>query len=169
LSRERSAATRALTVLPLALATCGFVVAIDQGSKAIATSLVERGENVELLPFLAIENTRNTGVAFGLGGDVSTGFIVAELCFLAVVLVSLSVWEGRPSWIWLPTGLLIGGALGNLADRVRDGAVTDFIDLSFWPTFNLADTAIVIGVALLLLLLQRDKREERPSGEGRPP
>ena len=54
--------------------------------------------------------------------------------------------------IWLPAGLLIGGALGNLADRVRDGAVTDFIDLPVWPTFNLADVAIVVGVVLLVLL-----------------
>jgi signal peptidase II len=162
LSRERSGAARALTVLPLALATCGFVVAIDQVSKAIATSAVDRGERVEVLPFLAFENTRNSGVAFGLGGDVSTGFIVAELCFLVVLLVTLSVWEGRPSWMWLPTGLLIGGALGNLADRVRDDAVTDFIDLSFWPTFNLADVAIVAGVVLLLFPLRRDGSEEKP-------
>jgi signal peptidase II len=156
-------------VLPPALAACGLVVAIDQGTKAIAISTVERGEQVEVLPFLGFENTRNEGVAFGLGGDVSSGFIAVELCFLALLLVSLSLWDTRSGWVWLPTGLLIGGALGNLADRVRDGAVIDFIDLSFWPTFNLADTAIVVGVALLLLLIQRENRDERRSRHAQPP
>jgi signal peptidase II len=160
LSREQSAASRALAVLPPALAACGAVVAIDQISKAIATSAVDRGDRVEVLPFLAFENTRNTGVAFGLGGDVSTGFIVAELIFLAVLLVWLSVWDGRPSWIWLPTGLLVGGALGNLADRVRDDAVIDFIDLPAWPTFNLADVAIVAGVILLFIGMGRQRQAE---------
>ena len=57
--------------------------------------------------------------------------------------------------VWLPAALLVGGALGNLADRARDGAVTDFIDLSLWPTFNLADVAIVLGVLLLLWNVER--------------
>lgn len=154
--------SRARTVLPAALAACVVVVAIDQGTKALVNSLVDRGESVEVLPFLAIANTRNQGIAFGLGGDVSALFIALELCFLVVVLASLSVWDTTSGWVWLPAGLLVGGALGNLVDRLREGAVTDFIDFSFWPTFNLADTAIVLGVALLLLLIQQENRDEQP-------
>lgn len=154
--------SRARTVLPPALAACVVVVAIDQGTKALVNSLVDRGESVEVLPFLAIANTRNQGIAFGLGGDVSALFIALELCFLVVVLASLSVWDTTSGWVWLPAGLLVGGALGNLVDRLREGAVTDFIDFSFWPTFNLADTAIVLGVALLLLLIQQENRDEQP-------
>jgi signal peptidase II len=64
-------------------------------------------------------------------------------------------------WLWLPAALLLGGALGNLADRVRDGAVTDFIDLPLWPTFNLADVSIVVGVLLLLLDVERSEKGRR--------
>ncbi len=144
---------RALAALPPALAACGAVVAIDQGSKALATSLVARGDREEVLPFLAFENTRNRGVAFGLAGDVSAWLIGAMLIGLLALLVFLAARASNGTALWLAAGLLVGGALGNLADRVRDGAVTDFIDLPLWPTFNLADTAIVAGVILLVLAI----------------
>jgi signal peptidase II len=154
------------------LAACGGVVAIDQGTKALATSLVSRGERVEVLPFLAFENVRNQGVAFGIGGDISAVFIGATIVLLVGFLVYLTT-RGRTGWlVWMPAALLLGGALGNLADRVRDGAVTDFIDLPLWPTFNLADVAIVVGVLLLLLDVERSStqgrsRKERPVSSGR--
>jgi signal peptidase II len=142
---------RRLASIPPALAACGAVVAIDQGSKAVATSLVARGDREEVLPFLAFQNTRNRGIAFGLAGDVSVWLIGAMLVGLLAVLVFLAVRAPNATALWLAAGLLVGGALGNLADRVRDGAVTDFIDLPLWPTFNLADLAIVAGVFLLVL------------------
>jgi signal peptidase II len=138
-----------------ALAACGAVVALDQGSKALAASAVDRGDRTELLPFLAIENTRNKGVAFGLGGAISVVLIGATVVVLVGLLVYM-VASGRDhGLVWLPAALLVGGALGNLADRVRDGAVTDFIDLPLWPTFNLADVAIVLGVLLLIWNVER--------------
>lgn len=70
------------------------------------------------------------------------------------MLAYLFTHASRPL-IWIPAGLLIGGAIGNLADRVRQGSVTDFIDLPLWPTFNLADVAITAGVLALLLLPER--------------
>jgi signal peptidase II len=145
------------------LAACGAVVAIDQGTKALATSLVSRGDRVEVLPFLAFENVRNQGVAFGLGGDISAVLIAATIALLVGFLVFLAT-RGRGGWlVWLPAALLLGGALGNLADRVREGAVTDFIDLPLWPTFNLADVAIVVGVLLLLFDVERSDRRRRGS------
>ncbi len=153
---------RALDLFVPALTACGVVVAVDQGTKALATSLVDRGDRVEVLPFLAFENVRNNGVAFGLGGDISAVVIGATIIVLLGLLVFLAG-RNRAGWlIWLPAALLIGGALGNLADRVRDGAVTDFIDLPLWPTFNLADVAIVAGVLLLLLDLERGKTRRGP-------
>jgi signal peptidase II len=134
------------------------VVAIDQGSKALATSLVDRGDRVEVLPFLAFQNVRNEGVAFGLGGDISAVLIGATIVILVGLLVFLALRGGDGWLVWLPAALLLGGALGNLADRVRDGAVTDFIDLPLWPTFNLADVAITAGVLLLLLDVERSDR-----------
>ena len=148
---------RGLEVLVPALAACGVIVAIDQGTKALARALVDRGERVEVLPFLAFQNVRNEGVAFGLGGDIPAVVIGATILVLLGLLVFLAA-RSRTGWlIWLPAALLIGGALGNLADRVRDGAVTDFIDLPLWPTFNLADVAIVAGVLLLLFDVERSE------------
>ena len=146
--------SRPLDLAP-ALAACGVVVAVDQGTKALATSLIDRGERVEVLPFLSFENVRNKGVAFGLGGDISAVLIGATIVVLVGLLVFLAA-RAQGGWrVWLPAALLLGGALGNLADRGRDGAVIDFIDLPLWPTFNLADVSIVVGVLLLLLDVER--------------
>jgi signal peptidase II len=150
------------------LAACGVVVALDQGTKALATSLVDPGDRVEVLPFLAFENVRNKGVAFGLGGDISAALIGATIVVLVGLLVFLALRGGEGWLVWLPAALLLGGALGNLADRVRDGAVTDFIDLPLWPTFNLADVAITVGVLLLLLDVERSETRGQPRGEGPP-
>ena len=152
---------RLAPLLVPALAACGVVVAVDQGTKALATSLVDRGDRVEVLPFIHLENVRNKGVAFGLGGDISAVFIGATIVLLLGFLVFLAFRGGSGWLVWLPAALLIGGALGNLADRVRDGAVTDFIDLPLWPTFNLADVAIVIGVLLLLFDVERSEGKRR--------
>ena len=153
--------TRLLDLLVPALAACGVVVAIDQGSKALATALVDRGDRIEILPFLHLENVRNKGVAFGVGGDIPAVVIGATILVLLGLLVFLAA-RSRTGWlVWVPAALLIGGALGNLADRVRDGAVTDFIDLPLWPTFNLADVAIVVGVLLLLLDVERSESDRR--------
>ena len=146
-----------------ALAACGVVVALDQGTKALATSLVSRGDRIEVLPFLHLENVRNQGVAFGIGGDISAVFIGATIVLLLGFLVFLAVRGGSGWLVWLPAALLIGGALGNLADRVRDGAVTDFISLPAWPTFNLADVAIVVGVLLLLFDVERSEGRRKRS------
>jgi signal peptidase II len=154
---------RPLDLLIPALAACGVVVALDQGAKALATSLVSRGDRIEVLPFLHIENVRNKGVAFGLGGDISAVFIGATVVLLLGFLVFLAFRGGSGWLVWLPAALLIGGALGNLADRVRDGAVTDFISLPLWPTFNLADLAIVFGVLLLLFDVERSEGRRRGS------
>jgi signal peptidase II len=149
-----------LGVLIRALLVCGAVVALDQLTKGVVRETVARGDNVEVLPFLDIANTRNRGVAFGLAGDVSPLAIALALIFLVALLAFLSLRRGADPLIWLPAGLLVGGALGNLADRVRDEAVTDFIDFPAWPTFNFADVAIVAGVLLLVLLPEYRARKE---------
>ena len=141
--------------LALALVTCGAIVAADQVSKELVRGAIARGEQVELLPFLELVNSRNRGIAFGLAGDVSPALVGASLALLLALLLFLAVRAGERAAIWLPAGLLIGGAVGNLADRVRDGAVTDFVDLSFWATFNVADVAIVAGVILLVFAPER--------------
>jgi len=136
-----------------ALSTLGVVFALDQATKQIAVSSLERGESVNVFFALDLTNTRNRGVAFGALKD--SGVIVAALIAVALVLLIayFAAHAGR-AWLWLPVGMLLGGALGNLADRAREGAVIDFIDPIAWPAFNLADSAIVIGVFALLYVVE---------------
>jgi signal peptidase II len=136
-----------------AAATAGVVVAIDQATKQLAATRIAPFERVDVIPGLQLTNTRNTGVAFGAleGG----GLIVAVLIGLSLAaLVAYFVANRDRAWLWLPVGLLFGGALGNLADRAREGAVIDFIDPIAWPAFNVADSCIVIGVVALLWVVE---------------
>jgi signal peptidase II len=129
------------------------VLALDQSTKQVAVASLERGESVNVFFALDLTNTRNRGVAFGaLEGS---GAVVAVLIAVALVLLIayFAVHAGR-AWLWLPVGMLLGGAIGNLVDRAREGAVIDFIDPIAWPAFNLADTAIVIGVLALLYVVE---------------
>ena len=136
-----------------AVAVALLVLAADQLTKAIVRGSIGRGERVDLALGVDLVNTRNSGVAFGFfsgGGTVVA--VVAALALLAL-LAFFATHLTRPL-VWLPTGLLIGGAVGNLIDRAREGAVTDFVDVSIWPAFNLADIAITFGVLSLLYVLE---------------
>ena len=136
-----------------ALGTTVLVLLVDQGAKQLADSSLTRGESVNVFLGIDITNTRNRGVAFGaLEGS---GLVVGILIGLALVLLLayFAVNATKPM-LWLPVGLLLGGALGNLADRAREGAVIDFIDPVFWPAFNIADAMIVVGVVALLYVVE---------------
>jgi signal peptidase II len=137
----------------LAALVAAGTVAADQATKAIVRSTVERGEHVDLILGIDLANVRNRGIAFGLfagGGALLAIFAVVALGALLVFFVH----NRHRRLVWLPTGLLIGGAAGNLIDRMRDGAVTDFVDLPWWPAFNVADVAITFGVLALLYVLE---------------
>ena len=111
------------------------------------------GEERRLLPGVELVNTRNHGVAFGF----LPGSHIGVTILIGVALLALLVYFARhpQPLIWLPTGMLVGGALGNILDRVRDGSVTDFIKLPLgWPPFNLADASITLGVLLLFLVIE---------------
>ena len=134
------------------LAVAGIVVAIDQASKAAIVSELAPGERVDLALGFELARVANNGVAFGLLENARDGIVLAvTLVALGLVLAWFATNPGRPA-LWLGVGMLAGGALGNLADRIRDGAVTDFIDPPLWPAFNLADVAITGGVVILVLV-----------------
>jgi signal peptidase II len=143
--------------LARAVATAGSVVALDQATKQLAIASVERGESENVFFGLDITNSRNTGVAFGVleGGGVVVGVLIGLSLAALVTYFALNM-ELR--LLWLPVGLLVGGALGNLADRARDGSVIDFIDPVAWPAFNLADASIVIGLLALFYVIERPPR-----------
>lgn len=140
-------------------AVVAIAVAVDQATKQAAIALVDRGESVNVFIGLDITNARNTGVAFGaLQGS---GDLIAVLIAIALTLLLGYFWvNARRPWLWLPAGLLLGGALGNLADRAREGAVIDFIDPIAWPAFNVADACIVVGVLALLYVAEAAPGEE---------
>jgi signal peptidase II len=131
----------------------GAVVAADQLTKALVRSGVTPGDEDPVLPGVELVHVRNEGVAFGLlSGGKTVVVVIVALALLALALYFVTH-SSRPL-AWLPTGLLMGGALGNIVDRVRDGAVTDFIKLPAWPAFNLADIAITAGVLALLYVIE---------------
>lgn len=145
-----------------ALVTAGVVVAVDQASKQIVDHNIVRGDAVDVFPGLEVVNARNTGVAFGAleGGGALLAVLIG--ISLALLLGYFALHRDQP-WLWLPVGLLFGGALGNLADRAREGAVIDFIDPVAWPAFNLADACIVVGVFALLYVVEGRPRRNRPA------
>jgi signal peptidase II len=137
------------------------VVAVDQVTKALVRGGVALGDEDGVFPGVQIVHVRNRGVAFGA---LSGKPVVMVIVLLA--LAGLAVWfafHSRRAYVWLPTGLLLGGALGNVIDRLRDGAVTDFIKLPAWPAFNIADVSIVAGVLALLWVLERGDGADDPA------
>ncbi|MFI5122663.1 MAG: signal peptidase II [Vicinamibacteria bacterium] len=127
------------------------VIALDQVVKAAIVASMAPGERTDLALGFDLTRVMNSGIAFGLfsnGGDALV--VLFTSAAMALILGWFALDTTRP-WLWLGVGLLSGGALGNLADRVRDGAVTDFFDPPLWPAFNLADVAITAGVFVIAL------------------
>ena len=136
------------------------VVALDQFTKRQVEHSIVPGEERRLLPGIQLVDARNHGVAFGfLPGHHIAVTIVIGLAVLG--LLAYFTRHATKPLIWLPTGLLIGGALGNILDRLRDGSVTDFIKFPLgWPPFNLADASITFGVLLLVFVVEGAPRKE---------
>jgi signal peptidase II len=139
-------------------------VVADQVTKRAIEHRLALDETHHVLPGLTITHVRNSGIAFGIfPGKLA---IVSVLTAAAVVWMLVHFARSGSRHVLFPValGLLVGGSVSNLADRVREGHVTDFIHITHWPTFNLADSFIVIGVALLALGLIRveHKKSQAP-------
>lgn len=144
------------------LVAVAVVIGLDQLSKQVAISTVERGDSVNVFLGLDIVNTRNSGVAFGAlqGSGTIVAILIGVALAALIAYFTVNAWQ---PWLWLPAGMLLGGALGNLIDRAREGAVIDFIDPIAWPAFNLADSCIVVGVLVLLYVVELRPGEPSPS------
>jgi signal peptidase II len=127
----------------------------DQVVKEIVEHHIVLGEQVNVLGPLKLTLSHNEGVAFGLANGGGIGLIVITLIAMGVVIWLFQRDPARPG-MWVATGLLAGGAVGNLVDRIRHGHVTDFIELPHWPPFNLADCGITCGVVILLVIYVRE-------------
>lgn len=136
----------------------GVAVLADQGTKAIVVGALDLGERIDLVGPFTINHVRNTGIAFGLfEGSVGPVVLLTSVTVAALVAFFARCARRHPL---LPAavGLLLGGSVSNLADRLRLGSVVDFLDPRYWPAFNLADTFIVSGVALLFWALTGPER-----------
>ena len=135
------------------------VIVLDQITKYLVSTSISPFDSIEILPFLHIVNIQNTGAAFGmfknLGSNVFIGVSVVAMIFIIWLLV-------KSIYSQFGLSLLLGGAIGNLIDRILFGKVVDFIDVSVgkyhWPAFNVADSCLTIGIALILLLPLIKKR-----------
>jgi signal peptidase II len=139
-----------------------IVIALDQVTKAVALERLAPGVPVELASWLALTLVMNPGLAFGVLAGVPPGWrwLVAVLSVVALVVLARVALRVLPAHGWpgiLAVGLIFGGAVGNLIDRLRWGAVVDFVDVHWhgyhWPAFNVADSAITVGVTLLAVRL----------------
>ena len=132
------------------------VVVLDQATKALVRANVEVGDSDGVLPGVQLVHARNDGVAFNVlaGGS---WLVVVVVALAVVALVAYFATHLDKPLVWLPTGMLLGGALGNVIDRIRDGAVTDFIKLPGWPAFNVADISITLGVVVLFYVTERPR------------
>jgi signal peptidase II len=154
----RAAAARARPAWLRAGLTAALVLALDQATKQLVVHSLARGESRNVFFGIEITNVRNKGVAFGAFGGGGLPVTLLTVGAVALLIGYFALHATKP-WLWLPVGVIAGGAFGNLLDRVREGAVIDFIDPMLWPAFNVADTGIVLGILALLYVIEGPKKK----------
>lgn len=161
-SAERSLAAGARQWAALG-AIAVAAVAADQLTKAIVSSALPLGDEVHIAGPFSLHHVENSGIAFGLFAE-STSIVILLTALAVTWMLAFFARSGqRHPVLPIALGFVLGGSLANLLDRVRLGHVTDFLDLRWWPAFNLADTFIVVGVAILFVaLLAADRPRRRP-------
>ncbi len=160
-SPERASLKERAILIILAL----IVILIDQWTKSLVENNLAIGEAWTFFPGLEpifqVLHTYNTGAAFGLFSGGSLFFAITAVIVGIAILIFNQRLEANNKWLRVALGLQLGGAIGNLIDRIRIGHVTDFLDVGPWPfLFNIADFAVVSGTILLAWLVWRESREE---------
>jgi len=162
-SAKRSLAAGRSQWLILAL-VAGAAVLADQLTKQVVGRTLALGESVDLSGPFSIHHVQNSGIAFGLFGSRTSLVIAVTAVAVGAMLVFFARSGRRHPVLPVALGLVLGGSIANLIDRVRLGHVTDFLDLVAWPAFNLADTFIVVGVTILFGALVLGDRSHRMHG-----
>ena len=158
-SLVRGNGERSQTMIFRILSVSSIVVIIDRLTKYLLSGNLSEGESVGVVPgFFHITLVLNSGAAFGLFKSRSAFFAISSA--LVIVFICLYMWRGRCRDLLILTalGLILGGAVGNLIDRVAFGYVIDFLDFRIWPVFNIADASITVGASILAAKLILDKR-----------
>ncbi len=148
-----SVPVRPAVALARAALVAAVVLVIDRVTKHLVVTGIAVGSVHSVLPGIHLVHVQNTGVAFSLFAGGGALVLVLTLVALLALIAYFLRRPGRRG-LWLATGLLVGGAIGNLIDRLLSGSVTDFIKLPHWPAFNVSDMAITVGVILLVLVLE---------------
>jgi signal peptidase II len=146
-----------------------IIILLDQGSKSVVESTLALYTYYAPIPALEnifrISHVTNTGVAFGLFPDGNLLFtLVALIVSIVIIVYNFRLTPGH-RLLRLALGLQVGGALGNLIDRLQQGYVTDFMDFGPWPVWNVADLAVVSGTVLLVWIMYREERAEKKRAE----
>jgi signal peptidase II len=150
-----------MVALARALTIVAAVLIVDRLTKHAVVTGIPVGDVHKFLPGVNLVDVHNTGVAFGFFAGGGAIVLILTLTALTALVVYFLLRPTRPG-LWIPTGLLVGGAVGNLIDRLINGWVTDFIKLPLWPAFNVSDMAITFGVLALLYVLEGSpSRRER--------
>ena len=154
---------------PVVWLVLAVAIFADQITKAVITSTLERGESWPGDGFFRATYVHNSGTAFGLFQD--QGFILTIISFLAVGALIFFFRGGviQSVIVRIAIGMMIGGAIGNLLDRVRLGFVVDFIDVGPWPIFNMADSFITVGIATLAVITMLFPDKLSPASNLNPP
>jgi signal peptidase II len=162
-----SRATRSFAATPVQWLSLGAIVlaavVADQVTKHVVSSNLSFGEALHVVGPFSIRHVQNSGIAFGLFSNATAAVIVVTTIAVGWMLAYFARSGARHPVLPVALGLVIGGSVSNLADRMRLGFVTDFLDFRYWPAFNLADSFIVIGVGILLAALLLAEREPQPA------
>ena len=129
------------------------VIICDQLTKYVVRETIPLYETFIEVGIFSIVHGQNTGSAFGLFAGFTNYLIVASLIGLALILYFFVKQASANLFVRIAVGLIVGGAVGNLIDRVKDGFVVDFISVGWWPAFNVADSAISIGMTVMVLFM----------------
>lgn len=151
-------------IVPIAI-VAAIVVVLDQFTKALVTASIERGDTVEVIGPLRFTLAYNDGIAFGLAGGGGVFVLLLSVVALIALGAFIASAPDKPG-TWLAGGLILGGGIGNMIDRVRIGHVTDFILLPGWPAFNIADASITVGVVVLAWTVIRHDPSGGKTGNG---
>jgi signal peptidase II len=139
------------------LLTAVCIMTADQVTKYIIIQKVPENSSIELIPgFLSITHIRNTGAAFGLFQGYTEILTVISIIAIVLIIILKSILNLNSSFYNVCLGFVLGGALGNLIDRFLVGEVTDFINVRFIPVFNIADSSILIGFSLIIILILKE-------------